>query len=99
MTVGFAHPTLDSFCCTSHHLLNPAGDGSGSQSGMDELAGFHLVAIADQRASVGLEREAVAACQHAQRVQRLEAGSQPGNVVSPVEDIMFEGQPGAVGQV
>ena len=66
---------------------------------MNEVAGFHLVAVANQRFSVGLEREAIAASENAQGAQRLEAGGQPGNAVPPVEDILFEGQPRALGEV
>ena len=66
---------------------------------MNEVAGLDLVAIANQRFSVGLEREAIAASENAQGAQSLEAGGQPGNAVPAIEDIMFEGQPRALGEV
>ncbi len=66
---------------------------------MNAVANFYLAAIANQRDSVGLECQAVAAREHTQGVQCLEAGGQPGDAVPPVQDIMFQGQPRRLGEV
>ena len=92
--------TTQKFCPErSLCLFHPAGDGSGSHAGANQVACFHLAAGANQRFSVGQKREAIAACEDAQWAECLEAGGQSGNAVPPVEDILLEGQPDALGEV
>jgi hypothetical protein len=66
---------------------------------VNEVAGFDVADLTEQSLAVGLESDAIAPSEYAERAESLETDGEPGEAVPPSEQVLFESLARALDQL